>query len=586
MSLRRKPASTATLIPRTSTNSGFALTSSGAVGFAEDAHTEHNLSSTGMSALGLHQQIQSLQSKVRDLEKGSSTQSKTESMQKTTVMNNRDAFQKISASSWPKAAEVSLGHIFQPDAVSRMQLLEATKRTRRTVMTTDKNLKENTSPMLTIMDFITNYWKAAPYPVTQQFDQEWKGRNHLSLHEVHKLVPRTNKTETLVRGCNETKGIYDVHESVLGKEIQEIYKKLETFGNFESVLKVHQAKVAAEDAIIALELVYEKHVSLRRATHSKMYRCLVYAKSHFKEKYPTEEDLAKMEKELEVLSIKNRNNNHADVPENVYMTLNDNVKVSIFSAQIMTGMFEVYYAYNKIVDTCKTYETMCKSAFEKAVSFPQESDVVMDDKPINGLKKKTDVPSRSQFFLGHKWHNDQYAHPDSRGHKSSRGKHYHEDDDAQKRKKHNDPRQREEESVFGSSAFCECEHPVPMTMRRVREMPTAKIQQQRSFCQCDNPVPMRIKTNSNFCQCAEPIPIQTSTIVSEQAKARRRKSKKHASVKAKPHTRSHGSFVSHGPHTRRRPGGYYLRPRHPFSEEITDGAGPLFQSHDFDEYYY
>ena len=93
MSLRRQPASAATYIPRAvPTANGFGVTSTGALGFAEDVHTEH----------ALHSQIQQLQQQVKQLAPFKKDE-KAENVDRS-VTNNREAFQKLSAKSWPRSS--------------------------------------------------------------------------------------------------------------------------------------------------------------------------------------------------------------------------------------------------------------------------------------------------------------------------------------------------------------------------------------------------------------------------------------------------------------------------------------------------
>jgi hypothetical protein len=608
MSLRRKPASTATLIPRTSTNSGFALTSSGAVGFAEDAHTEHNLSSTGMSALGLHQQIQSLQSKVRDLEKGSSTQSKTESMQKTTVMNNRDAFQKISASSWPKAAEVSLGEDFEPTAHLRRTVMAVSRKVKKIYKI--EHLLRMAGPINQIIDLIINVYESddMPVPVTV----EWL-RAHIT------PTPRNGRNtmsfQDLYENCKRTHSFYNVFESVIGSSPKKI---MDSLGSAQSHAKYNNLSLLHENAekcLWDLAYTYEKK-NLGHNSLAKIWKALVFAKNIFVQKeteattktqvtkvvIPTEDQLKQVDDK-----IKQAFSEHGSViytpgfPQE-YTKLANGIQVPFESAKLFLGLFQVYHKYQNIKQTCQLFETEyekhdvmkllrndrmdVKSPFSDGYPHPittaygqrpwyEDSRKMSFGSPMTTQSHSHDRMYNSEENRG-RWHSHQNSDSKGHGHSHSGSKHANE----HTRRGHGEKPRLEEQ-------FCSCEKPIPVRIqKRIPPQPLTNMSSSSNYCQCAHPIPMRssekLQTANNFCQCEEPVPVKTSGIEDRilQEELRRKQSRKKKT--------RHGRFGSHGPHIRNRPGGYFLRPRprRRFSEEITDGAGPLFQSHDFDEYYY
>lgn len=484
MSLRRQPASAATYIPRAvPTANGFGVTSTGALGFAEDVHTEH----------ALHSQIQQLQQQVKQLAPFKKDE-KAENVDKS-VTNNREAFQKLSAKSWPKSScdvkqantetrsslhvdsddenSAFLGVEIVPNALWRNTLLGVQKlpRYKPERWFTIKNLKRYSAYVLYVVENIENFWKAIPAKPSE----EWlKSLNH--------KFERSN----LYEGNMHSDNIFEPWQTLLGAMTMRKMSELKKW-SMPKYLTVAKLQEQAKYALWEIVTHFEQN-RLSSIKHSELLRLLVMAKLINKGIIPDQGNVNAWKNEIEEALQKNGKDIWKEDGKKLFKEV-EGMHIQWRHLQGIVRIFDFYSVYTSLLVPIKDFETSLSAAHSDAKPTTKHEDVSMEEM-FGYVANKTFTGNKMHADHSHKYHhshhhpNNSYSH-----HQHARGHQY-------------------EDSLSGDELHEEADlyspsKPISISSRREEDM----------FCRCNNPVPVKksMSTGNMFCRCINPIPVNSLT---------------------------------------------------------------------------
>ena len=598
MSLRRQAASTATLIPRT-TNSGFGLTSTGAIGFSEDVEREHHhLFNLAASATGgggapetahglvMQQQIQKLQKQIETMSLANNKTAEVAQQQESKVMSNRDAFQSIStsAANWPyitsSSSFLETGKLMDASHDMKKQL---SKYAKAPFILNEKNLRFYGAKAARIMMMYKVLWDNAP----DQMRGRWKNDDM--------NTGKWNWTDDTTKIEKE-----DVFDTVLDPKFKKYVaflksKKHPKYLECIDDIETHKEKLRR----LCLQWGENGIFNFGQGEMMRYVKILKYLKPNVDnmKTLKTKIDNKKKEKGPSAFLPSQKSDTYWSESQQT-PTGTENLLITWHDVRNAYHLWKASVEYDALASSAHFIEDEVHSAYVevshphynksgKTYQTPDNARMEEDDEQDTGNTANVNGTGQSMFTSSH---NDEHSKRHGIIHRIvHKGKHI-----AKSALHH---RKEPEDDVNEESAFCSCEHPIPVK---------STFKTAGDFCSCEHPIPVRstFKTAGDFCSCEHPIPVFTagqrqsssywgSTRAPGGAQAARGKKKRKAQ-KAKKHgngktTINHIHYHGHNTRSRGRHAGgaYGLRRVHGRGthNEFDVDDSHLFQGDRFDEYY-
>lgn len=579
MSLRRQPPAAATFIPRNA-NTGFGVTSSGAIGFSEDVHTE------GLVQHQQQQEIQKLQKHVQLLSIGNSKK-------EDTISSNREAFQKMDASAWPYNSSVG-GNVFTGKArISKSPAQHFHAMDKRHLLDKDSKLP-NVQKQKDEIDDIDAFNAGRVYELYSRFYND--APREIGGKWTHNGVVQEESTYLNFQfGEHKALDFVNPFALVLTKDVKDGIRFLEKHVWSLSARQVEKEMGTVDDK--ARDTDYKAYKQKQEAAVQRL------------------DELKKMWLDGNIFGLA-RNNKRAKLLK-LFSILQWDAHTNKSLDQDIESMSPLKFVedpdghmYRMEMNSDKTKVTMSITYKEamKAHCLRKAIAEFLD----SGKNKAITTFAQCVKDLHAKY--DKLINVDVHYH----SKIIHQYDRTVKKKNQGDgmdvdpnvPSQASN-SMFSATRsrfareedVCRCANPIPVPATRTAA-PANFNRKDENICRCADPIPVPVTRaidhhdDDNICGCANPIPMSTAGHMmqtrprSKKPRNRRNKTKKggasqntvvvHVNGNGKKHGHAHGS---HGMKRRsqvrkRTPASMFFR-----SEYTPDEHSHLFQGSRFDEYY-
>lgn len=484
MSIRRAPTAAKRSSSDAAAASGFGITQSGAIGFAEDLMDGSGEMTMTRSSIQQRQVIADLQQKLEKLSTTTTTTAAASSASATSdesskcITNNRDAFSRICHSSWPllptgENINIEKFQIYDPSDV---------KKAVSNIWNNKKVIKSQISRIMLIYTYLRNHYDVT----TKKWDVGYDGNITFKT-----LKEKTTSKEGGTSTGKEELFLYDIFVTFSEKskkwkkwlytfERDDNIKHLERFTDINTERKQRNQQVIdrwMENNTVSLEdkeikklvpIIMDLEKSGQDASKwiDKIHKEFIWSTSEEKWIHP-------------------KWNEHRNYQVN---GTNMNMKVgTLYKAANLwecADMFmeaekstrEAEIEVNDMLSIPKPPPAEAPPSLQKKPSFKNvagNGDTVMKD--TSGQKSK----GLAMAFTGNHYHDGKYKKHGGHDGKEKHHRHYYNKE--------------EDEEDETRSAF---------------------------YCNCANPIAVPIVNKNNFCTCEDPIPIQTSAVDKPDDQAR------------------------------------------------------------------
>jgi hypothetical protein len=523
MSIRR--SSDPAKPPASANNRGFGVTHTGAIGFSEDVDTEafSNVLKTNQAMQTQQQVIADLQQKLEKL--STNTEASSSATEGGLCQNNRDAYAKMSHTSWPYSTSMATGEAIDIQKIKHYPQ-KIVKGAIGKMLGSQPVIKNQINRIMCIYKFLQ-----------QRFDvpnNKWQPGCEDAVFETvkkntkHKEVPddpsHRGKTllvmEDIFLTCSTQTSAYNNWRNTLSHD----ESSKEYVSNFDEYYDTLGQSV--QDLInvwIKYKLVSLNDADVRDITK---YIQILKASKQIKPHKTAEQWLKEMEKEYENVNGQWRHPAWSttvkiDALYTEPQTVGDDkvaksgtMKTRSYTLTIRNIMSSLKFwiasdKFMEIEKTVKTNETAIlvmvnhANAKKPVKSFGRIPPVSHSDEEADNMDTDGDATpppegkksTKSQFFTGSHYDDDRHSAHHARRHSShpDGGRDYVGDDHEhhhhkKHEKQHKDYGTRSAAFDYGKGEFCQCASPIPVSVSR------------SDFCQCANPIPVRTAGSGRYNQ--------------------------------------------------------------------------------------